>query len=226
MGILAIFCAAALAALFWVRFALAPASWPKSAVKTGSVALLAVAALGAGAPWVALALALGAAGDFSLSRPGRRWFLAGMAAFAAGHLAYAGLLLGLGPPRLHVAPMVALVVFGLVMGALLWRPTGALRGPVLAYVAVIVAMGLAALGLPGGAGRPDRARRCCIVHLPVRQPAGRPELFWARDPGLRRGLGLGGSGTCYWLAQLGLLLGLAGSVQLCTLTFPPRAIKV
>jgi len=207
MGILAIFCAAALAALFWVRFALAPASWPKSAVKTGSVALLAVAALGAGAPWVALALALGAAGDFSLSRPGRRWFLAGMAAVAAGHLAYAGLLLGLGPPRLHVAPMVALVVFGLVMGALLWRPTGALRGPVLAYVAVIVAMGLAALGLPAGQG--GRIVPAVLLFI-LSDSLLAAELFWARDPGLRRGLGLA-VWPCYWLAQLGLLLGLAGS---------------
>ena len=130
-----------------------------------------------------------------------------MAAFAAGHLAYAGLLLGLGPPRLHVAPMVALVVFGLVMGALLWRPTGALRGPVLAYVAVIVAMGLAALGLPAGQG--GRIVPAVLLFI-LSDSLLAAELFWARDPGLRRGLGLA-VWPCYWLAQLGLLLGLAGS---------------
>lgn len=62
----------------------------RSLVKTASVACLALAALAAGAPpAIAAGLALGALGDWFLSRPGDRAFLAGMAAFGAGHLAYA-----------------------------------------------------------------------------------------------------------------------------------------
>jgi len=142
--------AAALAALQLLRFAAAEASWPKTAVKTLSVALLAVIALRAGAVLpLSLGLLLGALGDFCLSRPGRGMFLAGMAAFAAGHLAYLALFLGLGvgaPPWL---PALALLLGA--AAAALWiapRATG-LAAPVRGYSVVIAAMALAALGLRG-----------------------------------------------------------------------------
>ena len=62
-----------------------------SLIKTVPVALLALAAMLGGAPRaITLGLALGALGDFLLSRPGEATFLAGMGAFAAGHLAYVG----------------------------------------------------------------------------------------------------------------------------------------
>ncbi|RBP90346.1 putative membrane protein YhhN [Rhodobacter sp. 140A] len=142
--------AAALAVLYLLRFAAAGESWPKTVTKTLSVLLLAVIALRAGAPvLLSLGLLLGALGDFCLSRPGRGMFLAGMAGFAAGHLAYLALVLGLGagpPPPL---PALALLIGGVV--AALWiapRAEG-MVAPVRGYIAVIAAMTLAALGLRG-----------------------------------------------------------------------------
>ena len=141
--------AAALALWQLFAFAAAPVSALKSAVKTGSVAALAVLGAALGAPALVIAgLALGAAGDFCLSRPGERAFLAGMAAFALGHLAYFlwFLRLGAGAPPLAATLGVAL----LGGGVLRWIAprAGALRAPVSAYVGVILAMALAALGLP------------------------------------------------------------------------------
>jgi len=39
-------------------------------------------------PWVALGVALGSVGDYSLSNADRSWFMAGLGAFLAGHIAY------------------------------------------------------------------------------------------------------------------------------------------
>jgi len=39
-------------------------------------------------PWVALGVALGSVGDYSLSNAERSWFMAGLGAFLAGHVAY------------------------------------------------------------------------------------------------------------------------------------------
>ena len=130
----------------------------RSAVKTAGVALLAVVGLYAGAVWtVTLGLALGALGDFALSRAGRGWFLAGMAAFAGGHLAYAlafaGAALAAGAPPL---PWAALGLLALLLASTeLWLAprTGDLRGPVRGYVVVIGLMAAAALLVPGGPGR-------------------------------------------------------------------------
>jgi len=142
--------AATLAALYLLRFAAAEPSWPKTAVKTLSVALLAVIALRVQAPVpLSLGLLLGALGDFCLSRPGRGMFLAGMAGFAAGHLAYLALFLGLGA---GVPPLLPALVLLLAVGAAaLWiapRAEG-MVAPVRGYIGVIAAMTLAALGLSG-----------------------------------------------------------------------------
>ncbi len=125
----------------------------KTIVKTAAVAALVLLGLVAGAPgWIVLGLALGALGDLALSLPGSRAFLAGMAAFAAGHLCYVAAFVGLGA---GVPPWPALLGFA-ALGASteLWLAprTGALRWPVRGYVVVIVAMALAALGLPEGRG--------------------------------------------------------------------------
>lgn len=142
--------ATALAALHLLRFAAAGESWPKTVTKTLSVLLLAVIALRAGAPVpLSLGLLLGALGDFCLSRPGRGMFLAGMAAFAAGHLAYLALFLGLGAGPPPLLPALALLIGG--VAAALWiapRAEG-MVAPVRGYIAVIAAMTLAALGLRG-----------------------------------------------------------------------------
>ena len=128
----------------------------RSIVKTASVALLALAALLAQAPpLLAPALALCALGDWFLSRPGDRAFMAGIGAFAAGHLIYAALFLthpAADPQALAQAPQLwigaALAGFGIVVAAMLAPRAGALRGPVLAYVPIILGMGIAALALP------------------------------------------------------------------------------
>ncbi|MGC9370237.1 MAG: lysoplasmalogenase family protein [Paracoccaceae bacterium] len=123
----------------------------RSAVKTAPVALFAALAWGAGAPGLlAGALALSALGDLALSRAGERAFLAGLGAFALGHLCYLGLFAGAvgGVP---LWPALALV--GLAGSTELWLAphTGALRQPVRIYVILICAMGIAAAGLPGAA---------------------------------------------------------------------------
>ena len=121
--------------------------WTRSAVKTGSMACLAVASVALGAPvWVVAGLALGALGDFCLSRPGQAAFLAGMAAFALGHLAYATYFMGLSGTFGPFSPMVAPFIFFAATTEFWLVPhTGALRWPVRAYVVMITLMGVAAL---------------------------------------------------------------------------------
>lgn len=136
-----------------VIYADAPASAAKSAVKTASVALLALTALAAGGPlWLVAGLALGALGDWCLSRPTERAFLAGMGAFALGHLVYVAGLIPLGsfPPPL--VPALALLVLGASTEIWLAPRTGALRWPVRGYVVIILMMALAALALPARHG--------------------------------------------------------------------------
>lgn len=148
--------AALLAALYWLRYCHAGPGWMKSAVKTTSVLGLALAAWLAGGPGLLLvALVACAFGDLLLSREGEGPFIAGVAAFAAGHVAYVLLFLdhaGRGPEMLSLPVAYtlasALVLLCGLMGWLLWHRVGALRVPVLAYIPVILAMGLAALGVP------------------------------------------------------------------------------
>lgn len=138
-----------LALFYGLRFATAAPSWPGSIVKTLSTALLALAGLIAGAPGLLSAgLALGAAGDFALSRPGKPAFLAGMAAFAAGHLAYIALMWT--PSGADQIWPLGLVMLALAVSTEFWLipRTGDLRWPVRVYVVIIAAMALAALTLP------------------------------------------------------------------------------
>ncbi len=125
--------------------------WARSIRKSLPVALFALASYSQGAPvLLTLALALSAVGDFALSRAGTQAFLAGMLAFAVAHLAYIALMIGLGS-SLHLSqwPLV-LMMIALGLSTEWWlRPhTGDLKWPVRAYVGVILAMGLVALGLP------------------------------------------------------------------------------
>ncbi len=132
--------------------------WLHAVVKAASVGLLAVAAFQA-SPLMLLpaALVACAVGDFFLAREGDEAFVTGVGAFAFGHLAYAALFL------LHPAsdmmrigdgwPLVlALVLLGLVMILLLYSKAGALRWAVLAYVPIIVVMGVMSIAItPTGA---------------------------------------------------------------------------
>lgn len=132
-------------------------------IKTASTGLLAVIAFthpSSAFPLIALGLASGALGDFALARRGQTAFLLGMAAFAAGHLAYvaafclraqiiadalpsATLLSGL-----TIAALIALALLLLSTEVWLAPRTGPLRWPVRGYVVVIGLMGLTALLLP------------------------------------------------------------------------------
>ncbi|KII14920.1 lysoplasmalogenase [Phaeobacter sp. S60] len=152
--------AAALAALLYLGLTARPPTALRSVTKTLAVLLLAVAAwMGGGPLLLTLALGLCAVGDFCLSRDGESAFMAGVGAFAAGHLVYIFLFLGQESSDLarvvqlpQLVGVLVLAVAGLAMARLLAPRAGALKGPVLAYVPIILGMGLAALTLPLGLG--------------------------------------------------------------------------
>ena len=170
-------------------------------VKAASVAALALAGIAGGAPGPVVAgLVLGALGDFALARPGERAFLAGMAAFAAGHLAYAGAFAGAaGMPSLPV--LAAGVVLAAGAAALLGPRAGPLVWPVRGYGAVIGAMAACALALPDPAARAGAALFVASDALLA------VALFRAPGQGALRPLGLA-VWSCYWLGQALILLGM------------------
>lgn len=94
-------------------------------------------------------LILGAVGDVALLSP--HGFLAGLGAFLLGHLAYAVAVGTYLPPRLwpHAAGEYGVVpiLVGIGVLAWLWNRLGKLRVPVIFYVAVILAMVIAAIAL-------------------------------------------------------------------------------
>ncbi|NVO54835.1 lysoplasmalogenase [Rhodobacteraceae bacterium B1Z28] len=149
--------------LFWAALMCAVAYLPLTArsagtvrtvLKTSSVALLTLIALIQSAPWLLiLALALCALGDALLSRETDNTFMAGIGAFAAGHLAYIGLFLtypASDPALIFDAPAIvwSLVILGIIMATLLAPRAGDLKGPVLAYIPIILGMGVTVLALP------------------------------------------------------------------------------
>jgi uncharacterized membrane protein YhhN len=145
---LALFASALAAALAYLTMLRAPVSLSRSVVKTAPASLAALGAALLGLPaLLSLALAASAIGDLSLSRPGRRAFVAGLSAFALAHAAYVVLMLrspgGMTPTAL---PGVLLVV-ALAISTEVWlRPHAAgLAWPVRAYVVLISAMALSAL---------------------------------------------------------------------------------
>ena len=138
-----------------VAYPLWPMRWPGTRALCKTVAVGALAALAAaGAFWgLALALGLSALGDFALTRTGERAFMAGMAAFGLAHLVYIALFAGLGAGIAHLTIGQAVFAVGLAgsaiwLGRLYARDAGALRLPLLVYIAIIASMGLMALLLP------------------------------------------------------------------------------
>ncbi len=129
-----------------------------SLLKTLATALLALIALFSAAPGpIAAGLALGALGDMALSRPGRRMFLLGVAAFAAGHLAYIAAFAGFG---LASAPgggalLAIVLVLALLGSAERWLAphAGDLRWQVWGYGLIIGSMAVCAILLPAMPGR-------------------------------------------------------------------------
>ncbi len=139
--------AALLALAYGAVWTLRPMSLTRSGIKTGSTALLALAGLWAGLPGIALALVLGAVGDWFLSRPRETGFLPGLAAFALGHAVYLWVLWPLaGMPGLIPSAILLAVALALMLS--LWPGLGPLRLPVAAYAALSVGLGLVALGMP------------------------------------------------------------------------------
>ena len=208
---------AAFAAVIYLCFYChAPASWAKTVIKTASVALLVLAAWKGAAPGaLILALALCAAGDFWLSRDTQLTFFAGVGAFALGHLAYVGLFLATPGTTLAAVASATGIVYGIILSVygayMMWqlnRKAGALRYAVMAYVPIILAMGLAAFCVPTlGAGWivlpaailfmiSDSVLAAELFLLRSDHPARRvtPFVIWA----------------FYWLAQLGFLWAYTG----------------
>lgn len=101
--------------------------------------------------WILAGLGCGAVGDLLLIRPERQHlFLAGLAAFLAGHLAYLAAFLGpvlrggvVSPWVIAAAPPLAAI--GILTYRALRPKLGAMKVPVALYTAVILAMGFAAL---------------------------------------------------------------------------------
>jgi uncharacterized membrane protein YhhN len=131
----------------------------KVVAKTASVGLLALLSLLEGGPWLlTTALAFCATGDFFLAIEDRdeRFFLAGLAAFLIGHLAYVALFFAL-PVSPEPLPVIAKVAIGAAMLTIsggmalrLWRAAGDLRIAVMVYIAAILAMGMAAMSNGNG----------------------------------------------------------------------------
>jgi len=208
--------------LFWLAAGCALAYLPlsprptcvmRTVLKTLSVALLAVAALLSASPvLLVLALALCAIGDACLSRDGDDSFMAGIAAFAAGHLAY--IVLFLSHPNSNLALVFdqpalfwALILMGIAAAALFVPRAEALKFLVLAYIPIILGMGIAVLSLPAtGALRWALPAALAFIAsdltlaaekflLPTGHPALRitPYLIW----------------VLYWAAQAGFLIAFA-----------------
>lgn len=113
--------------------------------------------------WVLLALVLCFWGDVFLLSRERRGFLLGLASFLLGHGVFVAAFVVLGALNgVAASSLVVLVPVALAAGGWLWSDVpGPMRGPVLAYIAVITAMVAAAFGaasstpeaaLPIGAG--------------------------------------------------------------------------
>ncbi len=149
---------AAICALAYLVLVARPVGNLRSALKTLSVAMLAlVAGLGQGPGFLVAALTLCALGDWLLSRNGEPAFKAGIVAFALGHLAYIALFVtypGGDAAWLAISPQlwmfVGLAALVAGMAAILIRDAGALKIPVLIYIPILLGMAYAALGLPEG----------------------------------------------------------------------------
>lgn len=110
------------------------------------------AALGGGVPdatpgWLLVGgLALSMVGDIALVF--ERGFLAGLVAFAGAHLLYSGAFLGTGTRWATIIPtaLIAAIAFMAVKRWLIGRVPPRLRGPVVAYMAIITIMLVTASG--------------------------------------------------------------------------------
>lgn len=213
-------------ALYWACFCWRETnSWGGTFAKTvavGALAVLATRHTGDGFYWIVLGLGCGALGDFALSRKGQGWFLLGMGAFCAGHLAYAwgfwhrSAQISQGVPFAVSAGQLAVSIslFCLMASTEFWLAsrTGALRWPVRAYVLVIGIMGIVVILL---APYPDINVTAFPAVIAVQLGAGlfvlsdlllALRLFVARDGKTIRLLSLT-LWPAYWLGQVLIFAG-------------------
>jgi len=105
--------------------------------------------------WLRAGLVFGMLGDILLEKP-PNLFLFGLVSFLLGHLCY---IIGMwrDDGTLRLARLAPILLFGAIMGMLLWPGLNALRIPVVAYTAVIVVMGWRAWARvsAGPSERPD-----------------------------------------------------------------------
>ena len=154
----ALLSAAAGSALWYFFLSNGVASLLRSVVRTVPLLFLALIAARAGAPAaLTLAFCASSAGDLCLSRPGGRFFLAGMGFFAVAHVAFITVFLTASELTLWGSaadqPVLTLALMLLLLSTEFWLApfAGDLKLPLRAYALVIGAMALAASGLPQGA---------------------------------------------------------------------------
>ncbi len=140
--------AGSLVGLLWAEWHTKPAARAvfKASCSLGFLGLVLALGLGtAFARWVFAGLALSALGDVLLISEERHWFLAGLVAFLAAHLAYVGAFASAGSPSPWTA--AALVAGASLVLRWLWPHLGGMRIPVAAYCAVVSLMLWFALGV-------------------------------------------------------------------------------
>ena len=130
--------------------------------KLGASSCFVALALVLGAPasrygqWLLLALVLGWLGDALLLARHAQAFLAGLGAFLLSHLAFAAAFALTGPVSSAAMAGAAVLAAGVGWGVLRWllpHVTPDFKAPVLAYVAVILAMCITAAGHAAATGR-------------------------------------------------------------------------
>ena len=148
--------AALLAIVYGFTLSRSPPSPAKLLLKISGMVILTGVAAWAGAPLLLVAgLAACTLGDAFLAGRPERWLIPGMAAFFVGHVFYVALFWATGQVSgdlLNTLGRAVLVFAG--AGYIFWlSPSlGPMRLPVLAYGAVILVMGAAAIALPPGYG--------------------------------------------------------------------------
>lgn len=112
-------------------------------------------------------LVLGAVGDACLAFRGKRWFLAGLVAFLLGHLAYVAGIAMVEPAEHWIGDAgwlaAAPIAVGVAALIVMWPRLGAMRLPVIAYIATITAMVIAAIAAARGAPLPAANRARLVV---------------------------------------------------------------
>ncbi|MGR3468487.1 MAG: lysoplasmalogenase [Shimia sp.] len=139
------------AVIYWLGYSYRPSSRAKTLSKALPMAILLgwfwVFQHDVTGPAMPLAIAAALVGDIALSRPGTRAFLVGMAAFAVAHLLLIVVFAGIALGPVRVGEGLMLTGAALAMALLLWPCAGALRVPILGYIAVTLAMGLVAFAI-------------------------------------------------------------------------------